>query len=71
MPDALIHGVAPTGLTKEEEFLNRERKYSVNGVDVRKFSDSAKGGWHPTDDPYYGRKPVASMLFPLHNADHD
>lgn len=61
VPDSFIQGVAPTGLSKEEEYLNRERKYSVNGVDVRKFSDSTKSGFHPTDDPYYGRKAVKSM----------
>lgn len=59
VPDSMIHGVGETGLTKEEEYLNRERKYSVNGADVRKFG-SGSGGWHPTDDPYYGRKSVPS-----------
>jgi hypothetical protein len=47
-------------LTEEEEYLNRERKYSVNGVDVRKFSTSSSGGFHPAKDPYYGRKQVDS-----------
>ncbi|KAK5943461.1 hypothetical protein PMZ80_004468 [Knufia obscura] len=58
IPAAMIHNVGETGLTREKEFLNRERKYSVNGADVRRFSDSTKSGFHPTDDPYYGRKPV-------------
>lgn len=61
----MIQGVGPTGLTKEEEYLNRERKYSVNGADVRKFGSGTKGGWHPADDPYYSRKPVASALAPF------
>lgn len=57
VPDALTHGVGETGLTPEEEYLNRERKYSVGGSDVRKFGSNS-GGFHPTDDPYYGRKAV-------------
>jgi len=56
---AEIENVGQTGLSPEEEFLNRERKYSVNGVDVRRFSKSKKGGLEPMDDPYYGRKQVA------------
>jgi hypothetical protein len=60
MTDAEAEGVGDTGLTKEEEFLNRERKYSVNGVDVRKFSTSSTGGWKPQADPYYGRAQVSS-----------
>lgn len=64
--DADIAGVGVTGLSKEDEFLSRERKYSASGVDVRKFGDSAKSGFHPTQDPFYGRKPVASMLFHDH-----
>lgn len=31
----------------------------MNGVDVRKFSTSKKGGLEPQDDPYYGRKRVS------------
>lgn len=61
VPDALIHGVGETGLSKEEEYLNRERKYSVGGTDLRKFGDNAKKGWHPTADPYYGRSPVKKV----------
>lgn len=59
VPDGLIAGIGDTGLTKEQEYLNRERKYSLHGADVRRFSSSTKGGWHPIDDPYYGRKPLA------------
>ena len=51
--------MGPTGLTPEEEYWNRERKYSVTGVDVRKFSNSKTGGFEPQDDPYYGRKQVS------------
>ncbi|KAK5090561.1 hypothetical protein LTS08_002531 [Lithohypha guttulata] len=58
IPDSMIHGVGETGLTKEEEYLNRERKYSVNGADLRKFSNAGKGSYAPGDDPYYTRKPV-------------
>lgn len=51
-----------TGLSAQEEYANRERKYSdANGVDVRRFFDSKSGGLKPQDDPYYGRKPVHSM----------
>lgn len=60
VPDSLLEGVGETGLTKEEEFLNRERKLSVNGVDLRKFSTSRTKGMEPQNDPYYGRKPVDS-----------
>ncbi|KAK5460920.1 hypothetical protein LTS15_002983 [Exophiala xenobiotica] len=58
--DAEIHNVGETGLTPEEEYWNRERKYSVGGVDVRKFSTSKKGGLEPQSDPYYGRKRVSN-----------
>lgn len=34
---------------------------SVDGVDLRKFSNSRKSGMEPQDDPYYGRKPINSM----------
>ncbi|EXJ81305.1 hypothetical protein A1O3_07595 [Capronia epimyces CBS 606.96] len=56
---AEIEGVGQTGLTQDEEYQNRQRKYSVNGVDVRKFSTSRKGGLEPQDDPYYSRKRVS------------
>jgi len=59
---AEIDGVGETGLSVDEEFLNRERKLSINGVDVRRFSNSATGGFKPQSDPYYGRKPVSSKL---------
>jgi len=59
VPDALVQGVGETGLTPEEEYLGRERKYSVNGSDVRRFSSGPKG-LEPASDPYYSRKPVAS-----------
>ncbi len=63
--DELIKDVGYTGLTPQEEFANRERKYSdQNGVDIRKFGNSKKSGWHPQDDPYYGRKQVNSMPNP-------
>lgn len=55
-----IAGVGDTGLNAEEEHANRERKYSVGGVDVRRFGNSADSGFKPTNDPYYGRKPVDS-----------
>ena len=57
VPDSFIHGVGETGLTKEEEFLNRERKYSRDGGDLRKFSSTLE----PASDPYYARKSVHSM----------
>lgn len=59
-PEAEIDGVGDTGLTAQQEFDNRERKMSVNGVDIRKFGMRADGGWHPANDPYYGRKSVSS-----------
>lgn len=65
LPDELIKDVGITNLTPEEEYWNRERKYSINGVDVRKFSNSKKGGMEPQDDPYYGRKPVSSWYTPI------
>lgn len=58
VPDHMIKDVGYTGLTAEQEYENRERKYSVDGVDLRKFSNSNKGFIHPTNDPFYGRKPV-------------
>lgn len=64
-PEAEIADVGETGLTPEEEHLNRERKYSVNGIDVRKFSMSRKGGLEPQDDPYYSRKRVSSEQRPF------
>ncbi|KAJ9605038.1 hypothetical protein H2200_010427 [Cladophialophora chaetospira] len=56
--DQEIHGVAETGLTAEDEYLNRERKYSVQGQDVRKFSRGTKNSLAPSTDPYYNRKKV-------------
>lgn len=53
-------GVGETGLSREEEFDNRERKMSVNGVDIRKFGMKADSGWKPANDPYYGRKSVSA-----------
>lgn len=58
VPDTMIHGVGETGLTAEEEYLNRERKYSVTGVDVRRFDTKPGSGFHPNNDPYYARKPL-------------
>ncbi|KIW17499.1 hypothetical protein PV08_04693 [Exophiala spinifera] len=58
--NAEIHDVGKTGLTPEQEFWNRERKYSLGGVDVRKFSMSKTGGIEPQDDPYYGRRRVSN-----------
>ncbi|KAI1621489.1 hypothetical protein EDD37DRAFT_119469 [Exophiala viscosa] len=58
--NAEIHDIGATGLTPEQEYLNRERKYSVTGVDVRKFSTSKKGGMEPANDPYYNRKKVSN-----------
>ncbi|KAK5209744.1 hypothetical protein LTR99_002598 [Exophiala xenobiotica] len=65
VPDDLIKDVGTTGLTPDQEYWNRERKYSVNGVDVRRFSNSKKGGMEPQDDPYYGRKRVS--VAEIHN----
>lgn len=63
-PEAEIAGVGATGLSPEEEYLNRERKYSATGVDVRRFSKGKKSGLAPQDDPYYGRKKVSgNVLF--------
>lgn len=60
--DSLIKDVGITGLSPEEEFWNREKKYTANGADVRRFSKSLDGGAEPLNDPYYGRKPVSSEL---------
>lgn len=57
---AEIEDVGATGLSPEEEYQNRERKFSATGVDVRKFSTSKKGGLAPQSDPYYGRKKVSN-----------
>ncbi|KIX07042.1 uncharacterized protein Z518_05019 [Rhinocladiella mackenziei CBS 650.93] len=59
VPDELIKDVGITGLSPEEEYWNREKKYTANGPDVRRFSNSRKDGMEPLDDPYYGRKPVS------------
>jgi hypothetical protein len=54
IPDALIQDVAPTGLTPQEEYINRERKFSAaDGTDIR--SHSLKAITKP-GDPYYNRK---------------
>lgn len=60
VPDSLIKDVGYTGLSKEEEFLNRERKYSATGQDIRKFSNGTRAGFYPKDDPYYNRNMVNS-----------
>lgn len=54
---AEIAGVGETGLTPQQEYENRERKYSVNGGDVRRFSTKVL---EPANDPYYNRQPVAA-----------
>jgi len=54
VPKRLINGVAPTGLSPEEEFENRERKLSNGGDDLRRFSNALT----PSSDPFYNRKPV-------------
>ena len=55
--DAEVSGVAPTGLTPQEEYLNRERKFSAaDGTDIR--SHSLKAITKP-GDPYYNRKRVS------------
>ncbi|OAP62285.1 hypothetical protein AYL99_04488 [Fonsecaea erecta] len=59
VPDELIKDVGLTGLTPEEEYYNREKKFTARGADVRRFSNSLKGGIEPLSDPYYGRKPVS------------
>ena len=58
--DELIKDVGLTGLTPEEEHWNRERKYSVDGHDVRKFSRGTKNSLEPSTDPYYARKQISS-----------
>ncbi|KIW98967.1 uncharacterized protein Z519_00630 [Cladophialophora bantiana CBS 173.52] len=58
VPDELIKDVGLTGLTPEQEYWNREKKYTAHGADVRRFSNSLRGGIEPLQDPYYGRKPV-------------
>lgn len=57
IPDSLIQDVGITGLTPQEEYLNRERKFSAaDGTDIR--SHSLKAITKP-GDPYYGRKRVS------------
>ena len=60
--DAELHGIAPTGLSAQEEYDSRERKYSLaDGTDARKFGDGSKlGKFFSGDpkDPFYGRKNV-------------
>jgi len=62
VPDSFIRDIGETGLTPEEEFLARERKYSSkSGKDIRKFwnpSSKKKGGV----DPYYQRAQVPDSL---------
>jgi hypothetical protein len=57
----LIKDVGYTGLSSEEEFWNREKKYTAAGADVRRFSKSLTGGLEPLGDPYYGRKSISSL----------
>ncbi|KIX96057.1 uncharacterized protein Z520_08312 [Fonsecaea multimorphosa CBS 102226] len=59
VPDELVKDVGLSGLTPEEEYWNREKKFFAHGADVRRFSNSLKGGLEPLNDPYYGRKPVS------------
>ena len=68
--EAEIVDVGNTGLTPEQEFYNRERKYSATGVDVRRFSKSASGGLEPLNDPYYGRKRVSRECAPCRQFDN-
>lgn len=57
IPDSLIQDVGITGLTPQEEYVNRERKYSAaDGTDIR--SHSLKAITKP-GDPYYNRKRVS------------
>jgi len=57
VPDSLIQDVGITGLSPQEEYLNRERKFSaVDGTDIR--SHSLKAITKP-GDPYYNRKRVS------------
>ena len=62
-PDAEIVGVGDTGLSKEEEYQNRERKYSVGGMDVRRFSKGGKNSLQPSTDPYYARKMISCKQY--------
>jgi hypothetical protein len=57
--DAEAHGVGITGLTPQEEYNNRERKFSaVDGTDIR--SHSLKAITKP-GDPYYNRKKLSDV----------
>lgn len=57
IPNSLIQDVGITGLTPQEEYINRERKYSAaDGTDIR--SHSLKAITKP-GDPYYNRKRVS------------
>ena len=60
--EAEIVNVGDTGLTPEQEHQNRERKYSVGGHDVRKFSRGGKSSLEPSSDPYYNRKKVSGKV---------
>jgi hypothetical protein len=58
VPDSVIKDVGVTGLSKGEEFWNRERKYSLaDGSDARRFSK--KNGLAPISDPHYGRRRIS------------
>lgn len=70
VPDSMIKGVGESGLTPEEEYLNREKKMFKDGVDLRRFSTSSNGGMAPQNDPYYGRKPVDSKSLTLFPCKH-
>lgn len=61
VPDAFIQDVGLTGLTPQEEYVARERKYSLkDGTDARRFEGKLTGHlWTGSNkDPFYGRKPV-------------
>lgn len=59
IPNALVQDVGITGLTRQEEFQNRERKFSsADGTDIR--SHSLKAITKP-GDPYYNRKRVSDV----------
>jgi hypothetical protein len=59
IPDSLIADVGITGLTPQEEYHNRERKFSAaDGTDIR--SHSLKAITKP-GDPYYNRKQLSDV----------
>lgn len=57
VPRELIEDVGITGLATQEEHLTRERKYSRDGDDVRKFSNPGQG-----KDPFYSRKRLSKAM---------